>query len=29
MGDNIQSSLEQIFYKDPLLKDAFKEYAVF
>jgi hypothetical protein len=29
MGDEIQSSLEQIFYKDPLLKDTFQEYAVF
>ena len=29
MGDKIQSSLEQIFYKDPLLKDTFQKYAVF
>lgn len=29
IGDRIQSSLEQIFYKDPLLKDTFQKYAVF
>ena len=29
MGDNIQSSLEQIFYKDALFKNTFQKYAVF
>lgn len=29
IGDEIQSSLEQIFYNDPLFKDIFKKYAVF
>lgn len=29
IGNKIQSSLEQIFYNDPLFKDSFKKYAVF
>jgi hypothetical protein len=29
IGDKIQSSLEQIFYKDPLFKESFQKYAVF
>ncbi|MGB2861969.1 MAG: hypothetical protein WBC05_01460 [Sedimentisphaerales bacterium] len=29
MGDRIQSSLEQIFYKDNLFKNTFQKYAVF
>jgi hypothetical protein len=29
MGDRIQSSLEQIFYKDALFKNTFQKYAVF
>ncbi len=29
IGDNIQSCLVQIFYKDPLFKESFQKYAVF
>lgn len=29
IGDKIQSSLEQIFFEDPLLKKSFRKYAVF
>ena len=29
MSDEIQSSLERIFYEDPLFKDSFRKYAVF
>jgi len=29
IGDNIQSSLEKIFYEDPLFQESFRRYSVF
>lgn len=29
IGDNIQSSLEKIFFEDPLFKESFRRYSVF
>jgi hypothetical protein len=29
IGDNIESSLEKIFFEDPLFKESFRKYSVF